>query len=315
MTEIESAKEWMREQQGAVAGALRVSAPLSLGIRFLPGAIARFRAQFPEVDLKLNLTDRFVDMLGEEFDMALRISGPPADKSTIWRKICVVPRLLVAAPAYLQRAGAPKAPEDLARHSCLGYSHFVGGDLWTLREAVTGETRSAQVRLPFECDNGDVVADLAKLGEGIALLPRFIVARHLETGALTPVLAGWRPPEIWLTAFYPPYEIAPREGRRLHPRHRTGGRRGPVDGGGRLNRSPGGQRSPARAVRAPRGGRGVENAAGGSAGADPATQAGAAARPRRRKSILFRRSQSPIGAGLFSLPEFFLDSGRCLRPY
>jgi DNA-binding transcriptional LysR family regulator len=199
----------MREQQGAVAGALRVSAPLSLGIRFLPGAIARFRAQFPEVDLKLNLTDRFVDMLGEEFDMALRISGPPADKSTIWRKICVVPRLLVAAPAYLQRAGAPKAPEDLARHSCLGYSHFVGGDLWTLREAVTGETRSAQVRLPFECDNGDVVADLAKLGEGIALLPRFIVARHLETGALTQVLAGWRPPEIWLTAFYPPYESLP----------------------------------------------------------------------------------------------------------
>jgi len=209
VTEIDSANEFVRQQQNTVAGVLRVSAPLSLGIRFLPGVAATFRARYPDVRLKLNLTDRFVDMLGDEFDMALRISGPPADKSTIWRKICVVPRLIVASPAYLLRAGTPKAPADLARHKCLGYSNFVGGDQWTLSDAVTGATQSAQVSLPFECDNGDVVGDLAALGEGVALLPRFIVARHLETGALSPVLASWRPAEIWLTAFYPPYETLP----------------------------------------------------------------------------------------------------------
>jgi DNA-binding transcriptional LysR family regulator len=209
VTEIDSANDFVREQQNAVTGVLRVSAPLSLGLRFLPGVIAKFHALYPEVELKLNLTDRFVDMLGDEFDMALRISGPPADKSTIWRKICVVPRLLVASPAYLLRAGVPKAPGELARHRCLGYSNFVGGDQWTLRDAVTGATQSAQVSLPFECDNGDVVGDLAALGEGVALLPRFIVAGHLATGALSPVLASWRPAEIWLTAFYPPYESLP----------------------------------------------------------------------------------------------------------
>ena len=80
-------------------GVLRVCAPLSLGLRFLLGAVAQFRSLYPDVALKLTLTDRFVDILGEDFDMALRISGPPSDKSTIWRKICMVPRIVVASPA------------------------------------------------------------------------------------------------------------------------------------------------------------------------------------------------------------------------
>jgi DNA-binding transcriptional LysR family regulator len=207
--EIDRTNEFVREQQDAVKGLLRVSAPLSLGLRFLPGAVARFCKLYPDVELKLNLTDRFVDMLGDEFDMALRISGPPSDKSTIWRKICVVPRLLVASPAYLLRAGVPKAPEDLTHHKCLGYSNFAGGDQWMLRDSVTGEEQSTQVKMPFECDNGEVVAELAASGEGVALLPRFIVSKYLEAETLAPVLAQWRPPEIWLTAFYPPYEALP----------------------------------------------------------------------------------------------------------
>ncbi len=207
--EIGRANEFVRQQQGAVRGVLRVSAPLSLGLRFLPGAVARFRSLYPDVELKLNLTDRFVDMMGDEFDMALRISGPPADRSTIWRKICVVPRLLVASPAYLLRAGVPKTPSDLARHECLGYSNFAGGDQWTLRNGETGQEEATQVKLPFECDNGEVVAELAASGEGVALLPRFIVSKFLESQALTPILSQWRPAEIWLTSFYPPYEALP----------------------------------------------------------------------------------------------------------
>ena len=207
--EIDRANEFVQQQQDAVRGLLRVSAPLSLGLRFLPSAVARFCHLYPDVELKLNLTDRFVDMLGEEFDMALRISGPPSDKSTIWRKICVVPRLLAASPAYLLRAGVPKAPGDLARHKCLGYSNFAGGDQWTLTHSVTGEMQSTQVKLPFECDNGEVVAEIAAAGEGIALLPRFIVSQHLDSETLTSVLAQWRPPEIWLTAFFPPYQALP----------------------------------------------------------------------------------------------------------
>ena len=74
---------------------------------------------------------------------------------------------------------------------------------------MTGEEQSTEVKLPFECDNGEVVAELAASGEGIALLPRFIVAKYLAVETLTPILAQWRPPEIWLTAFYPPYQALP----------------------------------------------------------------------------------------------------------
>jgi DNA-binding transcriptional LysR family regulator len=207
--EIDRANAQVRERQNVLQGLLRVSAPLSLGLRFLPRAVAQFRLLYPYVDLKLNLTDQFVDILGEDFDMALRVSGPPDDKSTIWRKICVVPRLLVASPAYLLRMGEPKSPDDLAEHQCLGYSHFAGGADWSLRNGATGEARTTHVSLPIECDNGDALCELAALGEGVALLPRFIVAAHLENGGLARVLSQWEPPEIWLTALYPPYESLP----------------------------------------------------------------------------------------------------------
>jgi DNA-binding transcriptional LysR family regulator len=209
VAEIDRANEFARQSQDVLKGLLRVSAPLSLGLRFLPSAIAQFRLLYPHVDLKLNLTDQFVDILGADFDMALRISGPPTDKSTIWRKICVVPRLLVASPAYLTRMGTPKTPDDLAEHPCLGYSHFAGGADWRLRRKTTGEERTIHVRLPIECDNGDALGEICALGEGVALLPRFLVAGRIESAALTQILAAWEPPEIWLTALYPPYESLP----------------------------------------------------------------------------------------------------------
>jgi DNA-binding transcriptional LysR family regulator len=209
VAEIDRSNEAVRQSQDVLKGLLRVSAPLSLGLRFLPSVLAQFRLLYPHVDLKLNLTDQFVDILGADFDMALRISGPPTDKSTIWRKICVVPRVLVASPAYLARMGTPKSPDDLTEHACLGYSHFVGGADWRLRHTTTGEERTTHVRLPIECDNGDVLCELCVLGEGVALLPRFLVAARLESGALEPILGLWEPPEIWLTALYPPYESLP----------------------------------------------------------------------------------------------------------
>jgi DNA-binding transcriptional LysR family regulator len=209
VVEIDRTNEFVRQQQDVLKGLLRVSAPLSFGVRFLPSAIAQFRLLHPNVDLKLNLTDRFVDILGEDFEMALRISGPPSDKSTIWRKICVVPRLLVAAPEYLGRMGPLNSPDDLTDHRCLGYSHFSGGADWSLRHETTGEERTIHVGLRLECDNGDALAELAALGEGIALLPRFIVAERIERGVLARILAPWAPPEIWLTALYPPYDAIP----------------------------------------------------------------------------------------------------------
>lgn len=205
--DLNFAAEEVRQQQGTLSGPLTVSAPLSLGMQLLPDVIAQFRILYPEVKLNLQLSDRFIDILTEGFDMALRISGPPKDKSTIWRKICRVPRIMVAAPDYLSRHLAPKHPDELHRHNCLNYGEQTNNDTWWL--SLAQKTISARLQSCLTCNNGNVLAQLAIRGEGIALLPTFIVADALEIGQLTQVLADWLPPEIWLTAYYPPYDRLP----------------------------------------------------------------------------------------------------------
>jgi len=209
LDEVEAANERAKQQQSALTGELRISAPLSLGVRLLPPALARFRTLHPDLRLSLNLTDRFVDVVSEGFDLALRVSGPPSDKSTIWRKICVVPRLLVVSPGYLRTRRAPREPRELADHLFVGYTNMAAADRWTLTHATSKKRQSVRLTFGFECDNGDVAAEMAALGHGIAMLPRFIVAKHLESGALITVLDRWTPPEIWLTAYFPPYETLP----------------------------------------------------------------------------------------------------------
>lgn len=197
----------VREQQNTMRGRLKVSAPLSFGLRFLPDVIAQFRILYPDLAMDMDLTDRMVDILTEDVDMALRISGPPDDVSTIWRKLCVVPRSIVAAPAYLDRQGRPDGPGALVRHRCLAYTHSETPDMWRLSRG--GESVEVALRARFAANNGDLLADLAVAGEGIALLPRFIVEHHLRDGGLETILDEWAPPPIWLTAFYPPYVSLP----------------------------------------------------------------------------------------------------------
>lgn len=207
--DVEMANARAKQTQAGLSGELRVSAPLSLGIRLLPPALARFRSLHPGLRLSLNLTDRFVDVVAERFDMALRVSGPPSDKSTIWRKICVVPRLLVASPDYLRSRRAPRVPRDLTEHLCIGYTNMAEADRWSLTHSVSKTRQTVRLTFGFACDSGDLAAEMAALGEGIALLPRFLVAERLAAGSLAPVLPTWAPPEIGLTAFFPPYDTLP----------------------------------------------------------------------------------------------------------
>jgi len=209
LADLSRAEELVRQQHDTLKGEIRLSAPLSFGVRFLPDAISQFRILYPDVKLKLDLTDRLVDVMSEDYDMALRISGPPQDKSSIWRKIRLAPRVLVAAPAYLARKGRPEDPTELADHDCLVYAHGEDDGGWELRSSASGDIRNPELTTCFVCNNGDLIGELALRREGIALLPRFIVAPHLASGALVEIMADWKAPEIWLSAFYPPYEHLP----------------------------------------------------------------------------------------------------------
>ena len=204
---LTEAAEEMRERQGELSGLLRISAPLSLGAQVLPSVLSQFAAIHPRTHVEVSLTDRLIDIVAEDVDVAIRISGAPSDKSTIWRKICLVPRLLVAAPDYLARQGVPQAPEDLLAHDCLSYASSAAGENWLLANG----KRQYQIRAKgrFQSNNGELLAQLAVNGEGIVMLPQFMLRAALKSGVLIPVLPDWQPPELWLTLYYPPYERLP----------------------------------------------------------------------------------------------------------
>lgn len=204
---FDSANEDLQTVEGESSGLIRINAPMSMGERILPDVVSQFRILHPRVRVALVLTDRLVDIVSEDVDLAIRISVQPRDKLTIWRKLCRVHRGLVAAPDYLTRRGLPESPEDLADHACLAYDAEAGPELWDLacgakrRRVAAGETLSS--------NNGDLIAKLAVNGEGIALLPRFIVDGMVAEGKLRWVLPDWSPPELWLTLYYPPYDRLP----------------------------------------------------------------------------------------------------------
>jgi DNA-binding transcriptional LysR family regulator len=204
---LAEAADQTREAQGITSGRLRISAPLSLGVKVLPAVLSQFGALNPQTHLDVSLSDRFVDIVDEGYDLAIRISGPPSDKSTIWRKICRVPRLLAAAPSYLTARGTPQRPEDLAEHECLGYRDDLGAEIWHLSNGKRQQSHKAIGRL--SANNGDLLAKLVLQGEGIALLPRFIIEDDIAAGRMIAVLPDWSAPEIWLTLYYPPYDQLP----------------------------------------------------------------------------------------------------------
>ena len=207
--DLDRAKVLVKQQQDTLSGELRISAPVSFGQRFLPDILHEFHLAHPGVQAKIEMTDRFVDLIDEGYDMALRISGPPSGVSNIWRKIAGVPRSIVASPAYLEVAGTPHHPVELADHAFLAYSHFPGGAALKLLHRKTGETAATTLNHWFETTSGEVIVALADRGCGVALMPNFLMSDELKNRRLLPLLDDWSAPEIWLTAYYPPYDKMP----------------------------------------------------------------------------------------------------------
>jgi DNA-binding transcriptional LysR family regulator len=196
------ADDMVTAMQEAPRGALRVSAPVSFGIAHLSGAVAAFLTEYPEVEINLVLDDRFVEIVAEGFDLAVRI-GTLADSSLRARRLAESGLHLVAAPSYLERAGTPKSLEDLAAHQLLHYSNLSTGNLWRLRGA-NGQERQVRAGGRLTTNNGDSLRRAAEAGLGIALQPSFILGTALRNGRLVEVLPGASPEPLGIYAVYPP---------------------------------------------------------------------------------------------------------------
>lgn len=201
LAEMDAAFQAVDRIQGEARGRLRINAPMSLGTLHLSRIVADFMVRHPDVQVELALNDRFVDPIEEGFDVTIRVARPRHPTSLVTREIAPARRVLCASPAYLAAAGEPAHPGDLTRHRCLHYGHLETGSAWAL-SGPTGEV-SARIRCVMWSNNGDVLKDAALAGQGIAMLPTFIVGPDLQEGRLRTVLCDYRPPDVVLCAMYP----------------------------------------------------------------------------------------------------------------
>lgn len=190
--------------EGAAAprGLVRLAAPMSFGLIELGPLLPDFLAAYPEVSVDLHLSDATVDLIGEGFDMALRIAALP-DSALVARRLCPVERILVAAPAYLDRHGRPTHPAHLADHACLGYANLPSPETWRFVNAA-GEEASVRATGPLRANNADVMLPALMVGVGLTIAPDFIVRDALADGRLEAVMPAWKPPPIALHLVMPP---------------------------------------------------------------------------------------------------------------
>lgn len=188
-------------------GRLALNAPMSLGLRLLPAMLDGFRLAYPNIALDVQMTDALVDIVDGACDLAIRISGAPTDKSTIWRKLCEVPRVTVAAPSLFNRIPQPQTPEDLDPAYCLSYSARRAPELWTYRKGPMKRVIHAGTEIVS--NNGEFLYHLAAAGNGIVTLPSFLVQDGIARGEVVPILTDWEIPPLYLMLYYPPYDVLP----------------------------------------------------------------------------------------------------------
>ena len=197
--EVEDAEQAMSLRRAGPRGLLRVSAPMSFGMMHLSPLVASFLREHADVRFDMELSDRTVDVVGEGFDMAIRIGALP-DSTLIAQKLVDVRMVVCCSPGYVRRRGAPVVPADLARHSCLLYGH---GGVVSWDFVVDGVSKGVEVSGPLRANNGELVRDAAVAGLGIVRLPDFIVAEAVGSGLLVTVLEEFLPSATTVYAVYP----------------------------------------------------------------------------------------------------------------
>ena len=184
-------------------GTLFIGAGLGIGRRFIAPALPAFKKLYPNIDIRLRLSDRTIDVVSEGLDMMFHL-GLPSDSTLKIRVLAKCPRLLCAAPAYIENHGSPADGEALLRddHACLTL-RFPGSKefQWSL-QTPTGPKQYA-VRGPYESDDGDVLTTWALEGLGIVMKPEFEVSEHIQSGALVAVAIETKPSPIQLACLTP----------------------------------------------------------------------------------------------------------------
>jgi DNA-binding transcriptional LysR family regulator len=207
LAEIEEAEASASLDRIEPRGTLRLNVPLTFGFRHIAPALPEFNRLHPDVSFDLGLADRFVDLIEEGWDLAIRI-GRLKDSSLVARRLAPCRTVVCAAPSYLKEHGTPRTLEDLARHNCLGYTlpSAAGANRWTF--GTEGEI-VVPVQGNLRANNGDALLAAAVAGQGLIYQPTFIVRDSLREGALVQVLGAYATQEFGIHAVFPSGRQAP----------------------------------------------------------------------------------------------------------
>ena len=199
IAELDEAMLQAGQATAAPSGKIRITCALSFGVRHLSHAVSAFFELYPAIRIELDLSDRFVDIGEEGYDLAIRI-GALEESSLIARKLATTQMVLCGSPAYLDRRGAPQSPRELRDHDCLIYAYNPQPKAWTLRRSGADET--VPVDGSLRVNNGDFLRQLALDGHGLVLLPTFLVGSDLRDGRLVRVLDEYDAGELGVYAVY-----------------------------------------------------------------------------------------------------------------
>ncbi len=201
LADIEDAQAEVSRLQGEPRGTLRINAPMSFGILHVAPALPEFLKRYPDVTVDMNLDDRKVDVIEGGFDVSVRISDLP-DSSLVARRIAPCRHAIVAAPAYLERYGTPRAPEELRDHNIITYRYQESALEWHFQ---TPGNKPVSVPVSGSLMMNNSLAIRAALLEGIGITrtPTFIVGEDIQDGRLTPVLRDYETSEVTIFLVYP----------------------------------------------------------------------------------------------------------------
>jgi DNA-binding transcriptional LysR family regulator len=206
--EVEAAGALAQHRQAEPSGKLRISMPQDFANVVMADMIPRFMDRYPAVSLEMDLSPRRVDLVAENFDIAIRMGDLPEDSTLAARRVATQQFGLYAAPSYLAQRGLPEQPDDLLRHDLLCVLSRAGGAVpWVLQRGKVRWEKALTARLT--ANSPQLLARIACSGAGIAASTDFIVAKHVARGQLVRVLPEWDMPVATGWAVFP--------GRRLMP--------------------------------------------------------------------------------------------------
>ena len=207
VADLDEAEDYVADANCQISGRIRLALPLGFGVSQLATPLNEFMHHHPEVELDIDLSDRMVDLVSENIDLAIRI-GKLEDSNLVARRLTSVHFAICVSPDYLARFGEPEHPDDLIEHEVLVYSNIAAGRQWSWE--INGKRISPRLNFRLSANNGEFLAAMACHNLGLVGGPRAYLQGYIERQELVPVLTKFSQPAAGMYAVYPPGRLVSR---------------------------------------------------------------------------------------------------------